>query len=98
MGQSPKVYMYTASVKLTFIVNHGDSLKDKRRICRGVIARVRQKFNVSVAEVCAQDKLRRLVLGVAVVSGDADHARQCLEEVIRFMESQVDGDLVEIME
>jgi uncharacterized protein YlxP (DUF503 family) len=35
-----------------------------------------------------------LSIGVAVVSGEAAHARQSLDEVIRFMEAHTDAELV----
>jgi len=88
--------MYTLSAMLTFHIPHAASLKDKRQIRRSLVDKTRQRFNVSVAEVGTQDIYQTLTLGIAVVSGDAAHARQSLDEVIRFMEEHADAELIGI--
>ena len=64
------------------------SLKEKRSIVKSVLARLRNEFNVSAAEVDAQDSHARAVLGVACVSGSSDYARGQLEAVVRWIEEQ----------
>jgi hypothetical protein len=58
------------------------SLKDKRRVVKSVIARARQSFNVSVAEVDALDLWQRATIGIVCVSADAEYAHGLLEKVI----------------
>ena len=89
--------MHTLSAKLTFYIPHSTSLKDKRQVCRSIVDKTRQRFNVSVAEVDTQDIHQTLTIGVAVVSGDHSHARQSLDEIIRFMERQADAELTEVV-
>ena len=50
------------------------SLKEKRMVVRSLCDRVRNRFNVSIAEVEAQDLHQRVVLGIACVAGDAAQA------------------------
>ena len=64
------------------------SLKEKRSIVKSVLARMRNEFNVSAAEVDAQDSHARAVLGVVCVSGSSDYARGQLEAVVRWLEEQ----------
>jgi len=90
--------MHILSAKLTFHIPYSTSLKDKRQVCRSIIDRVRKKFNTSVAEVENQDIHQTLTIGLAVVSGSVSHAQNSLDEVIRFMESHVDGELMEVGE
>ena len=85
--------MYTLSAKLTFYIPHATSLKDKRSVCRSLIDTTRQRFNLSVAEVEAQDLHQTLVIGIAVVSGDAAQADRMLDTIIRFMEEHADAEL-----
>ncbi len=54
------------------------------------------RFNVAAAEVGAQDDHHTQMLGVAVVSGDAAHAGDSLEEIIRYMEQNADAELVNV--
>ncbi len=62
------------------------SLKEKRSIVKSVLARLRNEFNVSTAEVDAQDMHSRAVLGVACVSASAEYARGQLDAVVRWLE------------
>ena len=88
--------MYTYSARLTFWIPHSDSLKDKRQVSRSLINKARRRFNASVAEVDTQDIRRTLTLGVAVVSGEANHANKSLDEIIRYMEENADAELTEV--
>ena len=64
------------------------SLKEKRSIVKSVLARLRHEFNVSTAEVAAQDAHGRAVLGVACVSASSNYARGQLEAVVRWIEQE----------
>ena len=93
--------MNVLSAKLTFYISHAASLKDKRQVCRSLIDKARQRFNASVAEVDTQEFYQTLTIGIAVVSGDISHARQLLDEIIRFMDEYAeyaDAELTEIAE
>ena len=85
--------MLTLSAKLTFYIPYVASLKDKRQVCRSLIDKTRQRFNVSVAEVDTQDVHQTLTIGIAVVSGESAHARKSLDEIIRFMEGHSEAEL-----
>lgn len=58
------------------------SLKDKRHVVRSVIARVRQDFNISIAEVDSLDSWQRATIGIVCVSSDEKYAHGLLEKVI----------------
>jgi uncharacterized protein YlxP (DUF503 family) len=63
------------------------SLKGKRSIIKSIVTRVSREFNVSVAEVDAQNLWQRAVLGVACVSSSADYAHGQLERVVQWIET-----------
>jgi len=88
--------VFTLSAKLTFYIPQSTSLKDKRQVRRSLIEKTRHRFNVSVAEIDTQDIHQTLTIGIAVVSGDAAHRRESIDEIIRFMESQADAELTSI--
>lgn len=58
------------------------SLKDKRHVVKSVVARVRQSFNVSIAEVDDLDSWQRATIGIVCVSANAEYAHGLLEKVI----------------
>ena len=88
--------MYVESAKLVFYIPQAASLKDKRQVCRSIIDKTRQRFNVSIAEVDTQDIHQTLTVGIAVVSGDVSHAQNMLNEIVRFMEEHADAELIEV--
>ncbi|NJP05045.1 MAG: DUF503 domain-containing protein [Chloroflexaceae bacterium] len=64
------------------------SLKEKRQVIKSLLTRVRNQFNVSIAEVDAHDRWQRAVLGVVCVSTTQRYAHGQLESVVHFIESQ----------
>jgi len=87
--------MHVGVLKLTFHIPHARSLKDKRSVVRKFRDRVRAKFDVSIAEVAAQDLHQRAVFGVAVVSSDAAVCDSVLEQVARAAETQEEAVLTD---
>lgn len=63
------------------------SLKEKRFVLKSVKARLRQRFNVSVAEVAYQDKWQRCTLAVVTVGSDNRSADGVCDRVVRFVEN-----------
>jgi len=62
------------------------SLKGKRSVVKSITTRVTRQFNVSIAEVDAQDKWQQAILGVSCVSSSADYAHGQLERVVGWIE------------
>ncbi len=67
---------------------HGnDSLKGKRRVIRTIKDRVKNKFNISIAETGDQDVHQILQLGIAAVSSDAPYLDGLLRQVVQFIDT-----------
>jgi len=62
------------------------SLKEKRRILKSLLARLRSDFNVSVAEVGSNEAWQHAVLGVACVSNDRGYVHGLLTKVVESIE------------
>jgi len=72
------------------------SLKGKRRVLKSITTRVRNKFNVSVAEVDDQNLWQLATLGICCVSNDKRYTNEVLSKVVDFI---VDGRFeVEILD
>lgn len=83
-----------ATIELRIPMN--DSLKGKRSAIKPIIARLRNEYNVSVAEVDDQDNLRSAVVGVACISSDKDYAHGLLMKVVSSVERwRLDAELVD---
>ncbi len=72
-----------------------DSLKDKRRVVKSIKDRVRNKFNVSIAEIDNLDKWQWATLGVACISNDARFTNSVLSNVVNLIN---EVDLVELVD
>ena len=65
---------------------HGiTSLKAKRSIVKGLIGRLKSRFNISISEVDHQDVKTSAVIAIAMVSNDARFIDQQFEAILRFM-------------
>jgi uncharacterized protein YlxP (DUF503 family) len=63
------------------------SLKTKRHSLRSLKDRIRNKFNVSVAEVDDNDLWQKVTLAVAAVSNDKSHLNQTMDHVLNLVRS-----------
>ena len=88
--------MFTLSAELSFFILQSTSLKDKRQVRRSLIEKTKHRFNVSIAEIGAQDVHQTMTIGIAVVSGDYAHRRESIDEIIRFMEVQAEAELTSV--
>ncbi|MHB9032759.1 MAG: DUF503 domain-containing protein [Anaerolineae bacterium] len=61
------------------------SLKDKRQVIKSVTARVRNQFNVSIAEIAQQDAHQLATLAVVCVSGEGAQVQSLLERTVQFI-------------
>lgn len=87
--------MIVGVLRLTFHIPHARTLKDKRRVVQKLRDRVRSRFDVSIAEVEAQDLHQRAVFGVSVVSSDASVCDAVLEHVASAMATSGDAVLTD---
>ncbi len=78
--------MVIGAARVELHVHASQSLKQKRGVVRAISQRVRNRFNVAVAEVGGQGTWQRVVLGICTVSGDSQSARRRLEKTIDFIE------------
>ncbi|HVV51958.1 MAG TPA: DUF503 domain-containing protein [Polyangia bacterium] len=77
--------MTVAIARVTLVLAAARSLKDKRSVVKRLKDQVRQKFNVSIAEVEAPDVWNRAVLGLTLVGPDRRFTESAIDEVLRFV-------------
>lgn len=71
------------------------SLKDKRRAIKSVKDKIRNKFNVSIAEIDRMDEWQWATLGVACVSNDARFTNSILSNIVDFINRTHTVELVD---
>jgi uncharacterized protein YlxP (DUF503 family) len=88
--------MIIGLLRLEFLLHDNESLKDKRRVSASLKQKLRTKFNVSVAEVEAQDSRTRLVLAVVSVAPDHKTLEGRLQKALNMVEAAATEDLVDV--
>ena len=78
--------MHVGVCRIMLHLPDSSSLKDKRQVARSLSARIRNQFNVAVAEVEDQELWQRLTLAVCCVSTDPAHANEMISKVVSFVE------------
>lgn len=86
--------MFVAAMSVDVLLGDVRSLKQKRSVLRPMIADLTRRYAVSAAEVGDQDLYRRAKVGVALVTGDASHGRQVLDEVERSIAARPEIELL----
>ncbi len=74
-------------------VEHSHSLKEKRHVVKSLKDRLRERFNVSVAEIEGLDSWQHSVLAAVTISKDRVHAEQVLQAVESFSAGQLGSAL-----
>jgi len=70
------------------------SLKDKRGIIKGLIQRLRGKFNVSVCELDNHDLWKSAVIGLASVCKDKEKVDRTFSSIEEYLEQAGDFQVV----
>lgn len=83
-----------ATIKLYAPCVH--SLKEKRMVVKSIIAKVQNKFNISIAEVDEQDIHQTIILGMACVAGTVALSDSILNKVISFIENTSEAEILDI--
>ncbi|HYL91529.1 MAG TPA: DUF503 domain-containing protein [Alphaproteobacteria bacterium] len=75
--------MPIAYLTLELRIEGAHSLKDKRQVLRSVKDRLRNSFNISVAETEVSDLWQRATLGVVAISDSRDYLEGLMRKVER---------------
>ena len=87
--------MVTVVLKVRLDIPGIGSLKEKRRILKSLIARLKNDFNISISEVDDNDRIRSAVLGAAIVSNSNSFGHQVINKVMFKLESSPEYHVIE---
>lgn len=88
--------MWIGWIECDVLLGDVHSLKAKRSAVRPIIAEIRRKFEVSVAEVGHLDLHRRTMIGVAVVAADRAYVVDVLDGAERLVAQRPDIELISV--
>lgn len=79
--------MVTVVLKVRLDIPGVGSLKEKRRIIKSLLTRLRNNFNISIAEVGDNDFMRSAMIGAAIVTNDTSFGHQVMSKVVNKIEA-----------
>ncbi len=88
--------MFIGVLKVTLFLSEPQSLKDKRRIIKSLVERLKNKFNFAVAETGQLDSWNHCELGLVCVSNDAGHGDSMMASAINFIEFQGTVEITDV--
>ena len=87
--------MHIGVCKIRLRISDSQSLKAKRRVIKSLIAKLKNRFNIAIAEVEALDAHQFAVLAAVSVSNDRAHLNKLISHVVNFIETNVDAELMD---
>ena len=85
--------MIIGTCTVTLRIPWASSLKEKRMVIKSLMDRMKNKFNISVAEVDEQDNHKTAVIGFACVTNETAHANSIIDKVLNFIEDNTEAEI-----
>ena len=89
----PEPDMQVAVAIFEIHIPYAHSLKEKRMVVKSLRDRIRNRFEISVAEVALQDVHQRARLGISFVVSDGANADGMFEKISAFVETNAEATL-----
>lgn len=88
--------MHAAALQIDLRIPDARSLKAKRQVLRSVIAQLRDRMSLSVAEIDHHDAWQRSTVGVAIVARSATDLDERMSAVRRMLDERVDLEVIDV--
>ena len=79
--------MFVAILKLELHIPASNSLKHKRMILNSFKGKMKNNFNISIAEIDEHDKWQKAIVAVCQVSSDKRYIQGTMDKVLKFADS-----------
>lgn len=87
--------MVVGTGHIIFRLHECHSLKEKRRIVKSIIGRLRNAYNASIAEVAANDMFQRAEIGLAMVGNDSRVINSKIDQLIDMAEEMGLAEIID---
>jgi uncharacterized protein YlxP (DUF503 family) len=74
-------------------ISHATSLKDKRRVIKGLKDKIWSRFRASISEVDGHESPKVAILGLSYVSNDSTLLESIMNKVVNLIEDSYPGYL-----
>lgn len=87
--------MIIGSLRVRLLLREARTLKDKRQVILSIKDRLKNRFNVSVAEIDDQDNRQVAELGLAMVGNETYQVRTTLQQIVELLRSHPIAELLD---
>ena len=87
--------MHVGILTVDIEITDAMTLKDKRQVVRSLLARIRNSFNVSAAEVGHLDAHTLTTFGIAAVANEQAYVHGLLQKVVDMIERESRAQLID---
>ena len=88
--------MMVGACRVTLRLPENESLKGKRQVVKSLTTRIRNRYNVSIAEIDNLESWQIASLGISCVSNSNNHASEMLAKVVGFIrDSRLDAEVLD---
>jgi hypothetical protein len=87
--------MLVGICQVELFIPESGSLKSKRFVLKSLKTRIRNKFNVSIAEVSDNEKWQRTTLGMSMVANEKKIINEVFSKIINFINLDVRVEIID---
>lgn len=88
--------MWIGWLEADLLLGDVHSLKAKRAVVRPLVAELRRRFAIAVAETDHLDLHRRAGVGASLIAADQAHVTEILDQVERFVAARPETELLAV--
>ena len=87
--------MHIGVLQFTLTIAWSCSLKDKRSVIKSLKDKLRQRHNISIAEIEDQDQVQTATLGIVMAGSDPRYINGALDKLVEVLRQHPDAELVD---
>jgi uncharacterized protein YlxP (DUF503 family) len=87
--------MTVGILRLALYIQDSNSLKEKRMVLHSLKSRLRNNFNIAIAQIGDEDKWQKSTLAIVGVERDRRNMDSVLSRVVNFIEDSAGIDIIE---
>jgi uncharacterized protein YlxP (DUF503 family) len=88
--------MVVGIAKLSLRLPENHSLKGKRKVMKRICERLRQRFNLAVAEIDSQDLWQAGEVGIVTVGNQGSYINSKLDKAVNFVEDLQLAEIIDV--
>ena len=86
--------MIVGVLTIELVIYSSSSLKEKKFVVKSIKDKLRNKFNIAIAEVDFLDKWQRAKLGIVTVGNDYTHVENSIQKVFEYLDNWNEFEII----